>query len=107
MLLGAAASLRVHAAVQQLRGFRNPYSLPLLQAPLRIPAGTLIGLLGFVLMQDDVFFLEPQRGTALVAYVTFFGAFQDVITRLIDRKAGEITEATEPDAASSGAAGGG
>lgn len=112
MLLGAAASLLVLAAVQRLRSFRNPYILPLVQALLKIPAGALIGFaligfLGFVLMQDDVLFLEPQRGSALVAYVIFFGASQDVITRLIDRKARDIAEAANPDAASSGSAGGG
>jgi hypothetical protein len=107
-LLGALGGLlAVLAALQRLRGFRTLYNLPLVQALLKIPAGALTGLLGLVLMQGGVFFLEPQRGSALVAYVIFFGA-SHVITRLIDRKAGEIAEtAADPEAASSGAAGGG
>jgi len=93
-LLGAVGGLlALLTSIQRLRGFRNPYNLPVFQALLKIPAGALTGLLGLVLMQSGILFLEPQLGNAAVAYVIFFGAAQDVITRLVDRKAGEIAGA--------------
>jgi hypothetical protein len=102
-LLGAFGGLLAAlGAIQRLRGFRNPYNLPLVQAFLKIPAGALTGLAGIVLMQSGVIFLEPQEGTALAAYAIFFGAAQDVITRLVDRKAREITETADPVGAGTG-----
>lgn len=102
-LLGALGGLLAAlSAVQRLRGFRNPYNLPLVQAVLKIPAGALTALTGLVLMQSGIIFLEPQEGAALGAYAIFFGAAQDVITRLVDRKAREITEITDPVEAAAG-----
>lgn len=62
---------------------------------LKIPAGALTALVGIVLMQSDILFLEAQEGTALAAYAIFFGIAQDVVTRLVDQKAREVTEAAE------------
>ena len=59
---------------------------------LKIPMGALTGLIGAILLQSGVFFLEPQSGGEVIAYIAFFGASQEVITRLIDRRASEITE---------------
>ena len=96
-LLGAFGGLLAAlGAIQRLRGFRSPYNLPLVQAFLKIPAGALTALAGIVLMQSGVLFLQPQAGTALAAYAIFFGVAQDVVTRLVDRKAREITEAADP-----------
>lgn len=107
-LLGALGGLAAAlAGIRRLRGFRNPYNLPLVQALLKIPSGALTGLLGVVLMQGGIVFLEPQSGGALVAYAVIFGAAQDVVTRLIDRQAGEIAKTVDPRETDAGEAGGG
>lgn len=107
-LLGALGGLAAAlAGIRRLRGFRNPYNLPLVQALLKIPSGALTGLLGVVLMQSGIVFLEPQSGGALVAYAVVFGAAQDVVTRLIDRQAGEIAKTVDPRETDAGEAGGG
>lgn len=63
---------------------------------LKIPAGALTALVGIVLMQSDILFLEAQAGTALAAYAIFFGIAQDVVTRLVDQRAREVTDSADP-----------
>ena len=95
--LGALGGLvAAIGALTKLRGFRNPYNLPLVQAALKVPMGALTGLVGVILVQSGSFLIDPQTGNALIAYAVFFGAAQELVTRLVDRKAGEIADQANP-----------
>jgi hypothetical protein len=96
-LLGALGGLLIAlATLQRLRGYRNPYALPFVQALLKIPAGALTGLIGTVIVQSGAFSIDPVSGNKLVAYVILFGAAQETVTRLIDQKASSLVEAANP-----------
>lgn len=100
-LLGAIGGLLAAlAALQKLRGYRNPYNLPFVQALLKIPAGALTALIGTIIVQSGAFSIDPVDGNKLVAYVILFGVAQELVTRLIDQKANSIIEAANPSTAS-------
>jgi hypothetical protein len=102
-LLGALGGfVTALAALQKLRGYRNPYNLPLVQAAVRVPAGALTGLVGILILQSGAFQLDPAEGNAVVAYAIVFGAAQELVTRLIDQKANSLIEAATPSASSDG-----
>lgn len=108
-LLGALGGLLAAlTALQRLRGYRNPYNLPFVQALLKIPAGALTALVGLIFMQSGILFLEPVTDIKeLVAYAILFAVAQELITRLIDQKAKSIVEAANPSSASGVEAGSG
>jgi hypothetical protein len=102
-LLGALGGfVTALAALQKLRGYRNPYNLPLVQAAVRVPAGALTGLIGILILQSGAFQLDPAEGNTVVAYAIVFGAAQELVTRLIDQKANSLIEAATPPASSDG-----
>ncbi len=88
---GLGGLLAAVAALRRLQGFRGPYSLPLVQAALKIPTGALTGLLGALFVQNAVFDLfAPQPGSEILAYVALFGYAQEAFTRAVDTRAAEI-----------------
>jgi predicted acylesterase/phospholipase RssA len=96
-LLGAVFALR------KLRPRAGPYALPVSQAALRVPLGAATALAGIVLLQSrTIDALDSVRAPAVYAYVLLFGFSQELVSRLIDKKAGALTEATGPAAGGEG-----
>jgi hypothetical protein len=77
--------------VSRMKGIGGPYSLPAMQALLKLPAGSATALLGVLLLQNGLVtgFL-PQRSGVISAYAVIFGYAQQVVTRLVDRQAGNV-----------------
>jgi hypothetical protein len=77
--------------VSRMKGIGGPYSLPALQALPKLPAGSATALLGVLLLQNGLVtgFL-PQRSGVISAYAVIFGYAQQVVTRLVDRQAGNV-----------------
>jgi hypothetical protein len=77
--------------VSRMKGIGGPYSLPAIQALLKLPAGSATALLGVLLLQNGLVtgFL-PQRSGVISAYAVIFGYAQQVVTRLVDRQAGNV-----------------
>ncbi len=102
-LLGAIGGLVTALTVLQgLRGYRQPYNLPFVQALLKIPAGALTAFVGVIIVQSGAFGIDAVTGPKMAAYIILFGAAQELVTRLIDQKARTIIEAASPAAASGG-----
>jgi hypothetical protein len=85
---GAVAAV---IALNRFSGFTDPHGLPTTQALLRIPMAALTALFGVVLMQTSALdVLEPQEGTAILAFAFVFGYAQEPLLRMIDRQAGTV-----------------
>ena len=94
---GLAGLLAAVVALRRLEGFRGPYSLPLVQAALKVPTGALTGLIGAIFVQSSVFDLfKPQPGNQILAYVALFGYAQEVFTRFVDERAAKIAAPVVP-----------
>jgi hypothetical protein len=69
----------------------GPFTLPIAQAALKLPAGAVIALVGlFVLQHGSLGVLMPQAGDALVAWALLFGVAQQALTRIIDKRANDL-----------------
>lgn len=78
-------------ALARSSALASPYDLPLVQALLRIPSGSLIALLGVLLVQNNVLgAFTPQSAAGLIAYAAFFGYAQEPLLRAVDRRADEV-----------------
>jgi hypothetical protein len=91
-LVGALGGLlSAIAAIRRLDGVRGPYGLPATQLAMKIPAGSLTGVLGALWLQGRVLGLVvTQPELQLLAYVALFGFAQEAFTAFVDRRAGEI-----------------
>jgi len=91
-LVGALGGLLAGVtALRSMQGFSGPYSLPVVMAALKIPAGALTGLLGALWMQNGVFSgLSAQDGVKILAYVALFGFSQQALTGFADKQAGQL-----------------
>lgn len=91
MLGQEAASGGVRYQLARSSALASPYDLPLVQALLRIPSGSLIALLGVLLVQNNVLgAFTPQSAAGLIAYAAFFGYAQEPLLRAVDRRADEV-----------------
>jgi hypothetical protein len=98
-LVGALGGLLVAVvAVKKLESLRGPYSLPFVQAALKIPMGALTGLIGMVLVQSKEFGVGPAQKTAFFGWVLLFGAAQELLTQLVDKKATAVVKEAKPGA---------
>lgn len=100
ILIGALAGfIMAIAAVNRLTA-RGPYSLLMAQAILKVPVGALTALTGMLLLQSGIVGLGPvNTKAAYVAWAFIFGASQELVTRLVDQKAAEVTEKAKPEKA--------
>lgn len=63
----------------------------MVQPLLRIPTEALIGLLGAVLIQNNVLGLfAPQTAQELIGYAALFGYGQEPLMRAVDRRADTV-----------------
>ncbi len=83
----------------------SPFNLPLAQAVLKITFAPLVTVTGLAIVSTAVLsdFL-PTSMPALFALALVFGAGQQAVTRVVDRRADEILTAVAP--AASGDSGG-
>jgi hypothetical protein len=74
--------------IAKLGGFSGPYRLPVYQALIRVPAGSIVALAAVVLMQSkQISALSPQSGLSVLAVALVFGYAPDVLLRFMDQKA--------------------
>jgi hypothetical protein len=93
VLLGALGGLFSSVVpLVRSRKIRGPYELTGPQALLKAASGATTAILGLLLLQGDFFAgVKIESGTALLAYAAFFGIAQQVVTQLVDRRAGELS----------------
>jgi len=91
-ILGAfGGAMAAVFTVSRMKGIGGPYSSPALQALLKLPAGSATALLGVLLLQNGmVTGFSAQRSGVISAYAVIFGYAQQVVTRLVDRQAGNV-----------------
>jgi hypothetical protein len=69
----------------------GPFTLPIAQAAVKLPAGAVIALVGlFAVQHGTLGVLMPQAGDALVALALLFGVAQQALTRFIDKRANSL-----------------
>jgi hypothetical protein len=73
-------------------GTWNPFSLPLYQLFLKLVLGPIFALVGVMLLQSRVIpnVQFPKRLPDLLVWAIVFGASQQAVTRLVDRRAAAI-----------------
>jgi hypothetical protein len=73
-------------------GTWNPFSLPLYQLFLKLVLGPVFALVGVMLLQSRVIpnVQFPKRVPDLLVWAIVFGASQQAVTRLVDRRAAAI-----------------
>lgn len=84
----------------------SPFNLPIQQALLKLVFGPIAAFVGFALVNtidatgavDNTMMNVgvPESMSALVALSVLFGAAQHLVTRYVDRRAGEIQDALTP-----------
>ncbi len=91
LYLGALGGLLSSVAtLQSARNYRRFYGLPLAQALLKIPAGAGSALVGVLLLQQNLFGIQPVSWDAAMAYAVVFGVAQIAVTKKIDTRAGDL-----------------
>ncbi|NKQ57778.1 hypothetical protein HFP15_33450 [Amycolatopsis sp. K13G38] len=88
-LIGAVISALPVMASMPTGYRRNPYSLPVQQALLKLCAGPLTAVAGLALVATDV----PLNDTAqVVSLAVLFGTAQHALTRIADHKAAQLAD---------------
>ncbi|MGE5289675.1 MAG: hypothetical protein ACM3ML_21285 [Micromonosporaceae bacterium] len=83
-------------ALSRMRGTRNPFNLPLYQLLLKVTTGPLLAFFGIIMLQSAVI-TELNPATTLLellVWAAIFGSTQQVVTRLVDRRANAIVSDT-------------
>lgn len=85
----------------------SPFNLPLQQGLLKIVSGPVVAVVGFAILRvlntTDVVNSEvvsigtPSTASAVVVLAVVFGAAQHLVTRFVDRRAGEVLSVLAPD----------
>jgi hypothetical protein len=79
------------------RRARSPYSLLTAQLVLKVASGAAVGFLAVLMLEKGVLAgLSVQAGSKIVAYAAFFGFAQQAFTVLVDRRAGQLADSTQP-----------
>jgi hypothetical protein len=83
-------------ALRYGRGTGSPYRFPLLLLMLKLPLGALTGWLGILLIHGEFIPGLSQLDTSgqILAWATVFGAGQQAVSRLVDRRAQEALDDT-------------
>jgi hypothetical protein len=72
----------------------SPYSIPSAQVVFKAAAGAATALVGVLLLQGGALAgLSRQPGSSVLAYAALFGFAQQILTRLVDEKAGAVAPA--------------
>jgi hypothetical protein len=89
LLAAAATLLRIPVT-------HEPYNLKRAQTLVKLPLSGLTAIVGLMLLQSSVIdALRPQTTPTVLAYAVVFGYSQQLVTRLIDQKAGSLVS-SEP-----------
>lgn len=81
-------------ALRSLRRKAAPYALPISQALLKVPMGAVLAITGVMLLQSKLIdAMQPIPAPDVLTYALIFGFAQQLITRLIDKRADSIVAA--------------
>lgn len=95
MLLGlAAAAVTGAAALRRIRGTSTPFAVPVALILLKLPTGALTAVLGLVLLGGGFVpgFSALDSSGQILAWAVVFGAAQQLVTGLVDRKAQDVLD---------------
>jgi uncharacterized membrane protein (DUF485 family) len=95
MLVGlAGAAVTGTAALRQLRGTSTPFAVPMALLLLKLPTGALTAFLGLLLLHGDFVpgLTALDSSGQILAWALVFGAAQQLVTGLVDRKAQSVLD---------------
>jgi hypothetical protein len=95
MLLGlAAAAVTGAAALRRVRGSSTPFAVPVALILLKLPTGALTAVLGLVLLGGGFIpgFSALDSSGQILAWAVVFGAAQQLVTGLVDKKAQDVLD---------------
>jgi hypothetical protein len=96
MLLGlTGAAVTGAAALRRIRGTSTPYAVPMALMALKLPTGALTAFLGLLFINGDFVPGLSALDTSgqILAWGLLFGAAQQFVTGLVDKKAQSVLEA--------------
>ena len=99
MLLGlVAAAVTAAAAIRRIRGTSTPFAVPVALLALKLPTGALTAFLGLILLNGQFVPGLSALDTSgqILAWALIFGAAQQLVTGLVDKKAQSVLDATGP-----------
>ena len=99
MLLGlTGAAVTGAAAIRRIRGTSTPFAVPMALMALKLPTGALTAFLGLLLINGDFVPGLSALDTPgqILAWALLFGAAQQFVTGLVDKKAQSVLEAVGP-----------
>ncbi len=99
MLLGlTGAAVTGAAAIRRIRGTSTPYAVPFGLLALKLPTGALTAFLGLLIINGDFVPGLSALDTPgqILAWAMLFGAAQQFVTGLVDKKAQSVLEAVGP-----------
>jgi len=95
MLVGlAGAAVTGTAALRQMRGTSTPFAVPMALLLLKLPTGALTAFLGLLLLHGDFVpgLTALDSSGQILAWALVFGAAQQLVTGLVDRKAQSVLD---------------
>jgi hypothetical protein len=95
MLVGlAAAAVTGAAALRNIRGTSTPFAVPVALVALKLPTGALTALLGLLLINGGFVpgLSALDSSGQILAWALVFGAAQQLVTRLVDRRAQTVLD---------------
>src|SRR6478735_5848600 len=83
-----AAAIAAAAAIKNMRGSSDRYSLPVALALLKLPTGAITAFLGLLLMRGQSVpgLIALDTSAQIVAWALVFGYAQQLFTRLVDQQ---------------------
>jgi hypothetical protein len=97
MLLGLlAAAVTAAAAIRHIRGTSTPFAVPVALLALKLPTGALTAFLGLLLLNGEFVPGLSALDTSgqILAWALIFGAAQQLVTGLVDKRAQSVLDAT-------------
>lgn len=95
---GLGGALTMIAPLRERQRLSGPYSLEILQALLKVPAGAATALLAVILLRGGLAsgVLEPVTGMRAAFYAVVFGISQQLFTGLVDQQASALIGTAGP-----------
>ena len=100
MLLGlAAAAVTGAAALRRIRGTSTPFAVPMALLALKLPTGALTAFLGLILLHGEFVpgLSALDSSGQILAWALLFGAAQQLVTGLVDKKAQSVLDSVGSD----------
>ncbi len=93
-LLGAAVTGA--AAIRHIRGTSTPFAVPVALLLLKLPLGALTAVLGLLLLNGEFVpgLTALDTSGQILAWALLFGAAQQLLTGLVDKKAQTVLDST-------------